>query len=154
MLGERDIVLYRTHRSTLPDDELAGIPVETDWTPPLSTASAGCIISNPTALHLEAAIPAARAGCHLLLEKPISHSLEGIDELKEALEQGGGQVLVGYQFRFHPTLRRAAELLAKGRSESRSRRAHTGASTCRAGIPGRTTARATVPVLTWAAELC
>ena len=29
-LGETDILLYRTHRATLPDDELAGVPVETD----------------------------------------------------------------------------------------------------------------------------
>jgi predicted dehydrogenase len=114
MLGEHDIVLYRTHRSTLPDDDLAGIPVETDIHAALEHGPHAAVISNPTALHLEAAIPAARAGCHLMLEKPISHSLEGIDELKEALEQGGGQVLVGYQFRFHPTLRRAAALIAEG----------------------------------------
>ncbi|MFA7408034.1 MAG: hypothetical protein WCY93_09505, partial [Anaerolineaceae bacterium] len=29
-LGEQDILLYRTHRSTLPEDELAPFPVETD----------------------------------------------------------------------------------------------------------------------------
>ena len=29
-LGERDIVLYRSNRSTLPTDELADFPVETD----------------------------------------------------------------------------------------------------------------------------
>ena len=36
-------------------------------------------------LHLEVAIPAALAGCHLLLEKPISHSLDRLDELQRAL---------------------------------------------------------------------
>ena len=29
-LGENDIVLLRSHKATLPDDELAGFPVETD----------------------------------------------------------------------------------------------------------------------------
>ena len=29
-LGEKDIVLLRSHRATLSDDELAGYPVETD----------------------------------------------------------------------------------------------------------------------------
>lgn len=29
-LGEKDLVLLRSHRATLSDDELAGIPVETD----------------------------------------------------------------------------------------------------------------------------
>jgi Trk K+ transport system NAD-binding subunit len=28
-LGQGDIMLFRTHRSTLPDDELAAYPVET-----------------------------------------------------------------------------------------------------------------------------
>ena len=44
------------------------------------------IVSNPTAMHLDIAIPAAKAGVHLLLEKPISHSMERVDELA-ALEK-------------------------------------------------------------------
>jgi predicted dehydrogenase len=114
-LGETDIVLFRTHRSSLPDDELDGFPVETDLEAALEKhRPQAAIIANPTALHLEAAIPAARAGCHLLLEKPVSHSLEGLDELEAALREGGGQALVGYQFRYHPGLIKAAKLLRDG----------------------------------------
>ena len=29
-LGEKDIVLFRTRKATMPEDELAGFPVETD----------------------------------------------------------------------------------------------------------------------------
>jgi predicted dehydrogenase len=50
----------------------------------------------------------------LLLEKPISHTFEGIDRLLDAVVKGGSSVLVGYQFRFHPGLRRLADLLAEG----------------------------------------
>lgn len=113
-LGQEDILLYRTHRSTLPDEELAGLPVETDLQAALARRPDAVIVSNPTALHLEVAIPAARAGCHLLLEKPVSGNLDRVDELQEALEAGGGQALVGFQFRFHPGLRRAAQLLVQG----------------------------------------
>ncbi|PJH75995.1 MAG: gfo/Idh/MocA family oxidoreductase, partial [Anaerolineae bacterium CG_4_9_14_0_8_um_filter_58_9] len=120
-LGERDIVLYRTHRATLPDDELAAFPAETDLAAALdpSTSSGqakpdAIIIANPTALHLEVAIRAAEAGCHILIEKPISHSLDRVDELEAALKRGGGKVLVGFQYRFHPTLRKARQLLADG----------------------------------------
>lgn len=112
-LGERDILLYRTGHSTLPDDELAGLPVETDLEAALAHQPEAVIVSNPSSLHLEVALPAARAGCHLLLEKPISHSLERLDELQGALQVGGGQVLVGFQFRFHPGLRKAADLLSQ-----------------------------------------
>jgi len=104
-LGEKDIVLYRTHHSTLPEAELAGFPVETDLRAALAYEPQAVIISNPTALHLDVAIPAAQCGCHLLVEKPISHSMARLDELQQAVKQNNVRVLVGYQFRFHPGLR-------------------------------------------------
>ncbi|NPV86541.1 MAG: Gfo/Idh/MocA family oxidoreductase [Anaerolineae bacterium] len=110
-LGERDIILYRTRRSTLPEDELKGFTVETDLQAALAHQPDAVIIANPTAKHLDVAIPAARAGCHLLMEKPISHSMERLDQLEEALRAGGGKVLVGFQFRFHPGLQRIGALL-------------------------------------------
>lgn len=113
-LGQHDLVLYRTGRSTLPDDELAGLPVETDLAAALGRQPQAVIVANPTALHLEVAVPAARQGCHLLLEKPVSHSLAGLAELEQAAAASGARVLVGFQFRFHPGLRRAARLLAEG----------------------------------------
>lgn len=113
-LGERQIVLYRTGRSTLPQEELAGFPVETELEAALAHRPEAVIVANPTALHLEVAIPAARAGCHLLLEKPISHTMEGVEALRRAVQQGGGQALVGFQFRFHPTLQRAVACLREG----------------------------------------
>ena len=113
-LGERDIVLYRTHRSTLPTDEIEQFPTESSLEAALGHRPDAVIISNPTALHLSVAIPAARQGCHILMEKPISHDLNGLDELRRALQQGGGQLLMGFQFRFHPTLRTAAGVIAAG----------------------------------------
>lgn len=111
-LGEKDILLYRTHLATLPDDELAQFPVETDLTPALDRCPDAVIVSNPTALHLETAIPAAEMGCHILLEKPVSNTLDQVDELVSALERGGGKLLVGFQYRFHPSIQKAKQLLA------------------------------------------
>ena len=70
--------------STLPDDELKGYPTETDLRLALAHKPDAVIVSNPTALHLDIAIPAAQCGCHLLLEKPISHSMARLDELVKA----------------------------------------------------------------------
>jgi predicted dehydrogenase len=113
-LGEKDIVLLRSHRATLPDDELAGYPVETDLAQALKKHQPeAVIISNPTGLHLEVAIPAAQAGCHILLEKPVSNSLKGLDELQAAAAVGGSRILVGFQFRYHPTLNKARALIQK-----------------------------------------
>jgi predicted dehydrogenase len=118
-LGERDILLYRTRRSTLPDDELAGFPVETDLETALARQPEAVIISNPTALHLDVAIPAARASGQgsvkcLMLEKPVAESMERIPELEAAVSESGVRVLVGFHFRYHPGLQRTREVLAAG----------------------------------------
>jgi predicted dehydrogenase len=111
-LGEKDIVLLRTRKATLPDDELAGYPVETDIHEAIKDHSPeAVIVANPTALHLDIAIPAAEAGCHILLEKPVSDSLDRLDTLKQAAQKSGSKILVGFQFRYHPTLNKARELI-------------------------------------------
>ena len=114
-LGEKDIILLRSHRATLPDDELAGYPVETDLQEALNKHDPDAIIvANPTALHLDVAIPAAQAGCHILLEKPIANSLDRVNQLQEAAQKSGSRILVGFQFRYHPTLRKLRELMQQG----------------------------------------
>jgi predicted dehydrogenase len=126
-LGERDIILYRTRKSTLPEDELGDFPTETELEAALAYHPDAAIISTPTALHLDVAIPAAASGCHLFLEKPISHNLHQLDELKTALNEGGGQVLVGFQFRFHPGLQQVHRWLLEGAiGRPVSARAHWG----------------------------
>jgi predicted dehydrogenase len=111
-LRQEDILLYRTHRSTLPDDDLAGYPVETDLQAALAQKPDAVIVSNPTALHLDVAIPAAEAGCHILLEKPVSNNLDRLDDLQAAADASGARILVGFQFRYHPGLGKIAEILA------------------------------------------
>ncbi len=114
-LGEKDIVLFRTRKATMPEDDLAGFPQETDLQTALEKHKPDAVIvSNPTSLHLDVAIPAAQAGCSLLLEKPLSHSMDRIDELESALKKGGGRVVVGFQFRFHPGLIKAKQLISNG----------------------------------------
>jgi predicted dehydrogenase len=111
-LGEGDIVLLRTRKATLPDDELADYPVETDVQEALLKHKPDAVIvANPTSMHLNIAIPAAEAGCHILLEKPVSNALEGLDVLQKTTGKSGSRILVGFQFRYHPTLNKARELI-------------------------------------------
>ncbi len=126
-LGVNDFVFLRSRRSSLPDDEIAAYPAETSLEAALAHQPQAVIVSNPTALHLDVAIPAARAGCHLFLEKPLSHNRERVDELQAAVAQGGGRVLVGFQFRYHPGLRQVKTWLAEGAiGRPLSARAHWG----------------------------
>src|SRR5688572_1281707 len=114
-LGENDVILLRTRKATLPDDELADYPVETGLHEALKKHKPDAvIISNPTAFHLDVAIPAAEMGCAILLEKPISHSMDGLDSLEDAIRKSGSKVLVAFQFRFHPGMIRAKQLIEEG----------------------------------------
>jgi len=113
-VGEGDILLYRTGRSTLPDAELDGLPVYDELQEALDQKPQAVIVSNPTALHLDVAIPAAQAGCHLLIEKPVSHNLERLDVLQATARQTGAHILTGYHFRHHPGLGTVREHLLSG----------------------------------------
>ena len=110
-MGEQDILFYRTHQSTLDDNELADFIVETDLKAALDHKPDAVIIANPSAYHLDVAIPAAREGCHILLEKPISHSMQRVEDFSQLVQKNGIKVLVGFQFRFHPNLLKIKELL-------------------------------------------
>lgn len=126
-LGQNDVLFYRSGLSQLDDAELAGYIVETDLSAALAHKPDAVIVANPTGLHLGVALPAARAGCHILLEKPISHSLDGVADLRAAAKTSGSRILVGFQLRFHPTLQQAAQLLAAGSlGRPLSARAHWG----------------------------
>jgi len=73
------------------------------------------IISNPTSLHLKIAIPAAAAGCSLLIEKPLSGNEAGLTDLQQALAINKKECLVGFQFRFHPAFQQIDRWMKEGR---------------------------------------
>ncbi len=126
-LGQEDILLYRTHKATLPDAELSGYPTFTELSLALAEKPDGVIVANPTALHLKVAIDAAKSGAALLIEKPISDSLAGLGELQSALKLSDKPAMVGFHFRFHPVLNQVKTLLESGQlGKPLSARAHWG----------------------------
>jgi predicted dehydrogenase len=72
------------------------------------------LVTNPTSLHLVSAQKAVEAGAHVLIEKPVGHTLEGVEALLDTAERRGKQVLVAYNFRFHPLLVRMHALVREG----------------------------------------
>ncbi|MAT42549.1 MAG: hypothetical protein CL609_09425 [Anaerolineaceae bacterium] len=126
-LGETDIILLRSNKSTLDTEEIAQFVVETNLDKALAHRPDVVLLTNPTALHLDVAIPAARLGCHLFFEKPIAESMERIPELLDALKVGGGKAFTAFQFRFHPGLRKIKNLINDGSiGQVISARAHWG----------------------------
>jgi predicted dehydrogenase len=72
-------------------------------------------VTNPNSQHLPVALAAASAGCHLFIEKPLSHSLEGVNELIELVERNRLVAFVAYQFRFQPGLSLLKSFIDQGR---------------------------------------
>lgn len=70
-------------------------------------------ICNPTSLHIDTAIRCARAGCHIFIEKPISHSKTGIKKLQQILTKKRKKIMVGYMLRFHPCFKKIREWIKK-----------------------------------------
>jgi predicted dehydrogenase len=87
---------------------------ETDLAAALSHRPDAVFVCNPTSLHLPAALAAARAGCHIFLEKPVSHTLDGLDELAALAEVKKLKIQVGFQWRYHPVLQAIREKIATG----------------------------------------
>lgn len=72
------------------------------------------LVNAPSNLHVGLSYEAARRGCHLFIEKPLSHSLEGVEELAAETERRGLVTMVGCNMRFHPGPATVKRLLDEG----------------------------------------
>jgi predicted dehydrogenase len=88
-----------------------GIEVLVDLEQALARCPRVAFVTAPTSLHIPLALQAARHGCHLFIEKPLSHSREGVEELLATVRQQNLLTLVGCNMRFHPGLRMVKQLL-------------------------------------------
>lgn len=72
-------------------------------------------ICSPNHLHLKQALICARAGCHLFIEKPLSHGLAGMSELINLCRSKKLKVVVGHNLRFHPCSKFIKQFLEKNK---------------------------------------
>jgi predicted dehydrogenase len=91
-----------------------GVQVHADLELALSKRPDVVFVTNPSSLHVEITRRALEAGAHVLVEKPLSHSLDGIAELVRASQQRGLVGYVAYQLRFHPGFLRTREIMDQG----------------------------------------
>jgi predicted dehydrogenase len=72
-------------------------------------------ICLPHDLHFPVAKVCAEAGKHILIEKPITKTLEEADELISVAQQMGVLLMVAENLRFHPSILEAKRLIEEGR---------------------------------------
>jgi predicted dehydrogenase len=73
------------------------------------------IVANATTSHVASALPWASCGLPVLVEKPISDSLEGLAPLIDLAADGPLPVLIGYCLRYHPLYVQVRESVRQGR---------------------------------------
>ena len=111
-LGIGDWAVVHTGAGTLPFEPPCPVRSYSDLSDALEAEEpVFAVIANPTALHLPSALACVERGCDLLLEKPVSHTIDGLDTLVHEVTTRGSKVLVGFQFRLDPGLQRVGELL-------------------------------------------
>ncbi|MFC1499364.1 Gfo/Idh/MocA family protein [Verrucomicrobiota bacterium] len=104
-LGIGRLSAFRS-RNLPPPAELKAEKLEIfmDYDEALASGPDAVVIANPSAFHVPFAKKALEAGCHVYLEKPVSHTLDGTDEIMELACDKNLSVAVGCQLRFHQNL--------------------------------------------------
>ena len=75
------------------------------------------LVTIPTGIHLHRpmTVVCLEAGCHVLVEKPASGSIQDTDAMIRAEEQSGPQVTVGYQHLYREDVAKLKEWVCAGR---------------------------------------
>ena len=96
--------------------QLNGVPWFTSYQKMLEDVACDAVtIATPSGLHPQHGIMAARAGKHVICEKPMAISLTSADELVQACDEHGVHLFVVKQNRLNPSVQLVKRALDKGR---------------------------------------
>lgn len=120
-IGKRHL---RLAREFLPQAEIGVLRHKVDLTIPegadhvFSTMVAAlsfkpnlAVVANPAIMHLSTAMQLAEAGIHLLIEKPLSVTSEGVTDLIETCKKTNAVLAIGYNLRFLQSLKKFKTML-------------------------------------------
>ncbi|MBM7551523.1 Gfo/Idh/MocA family protein [Thalassobacillus pellis] len=97
-------------------DRMGWESYETDWRKLVERKDIDVVdIVTPNHTHAEIAIAAAKAGKHVITEKPLALSLEQAKEMHEAVKENNVKHLICHNYRFAPAVQFAKKLLEDGR---------------------------------------
>nr|WP_206916534.1 Gfo/Idh/MocA family oxidoreductase [Alicyclobacillus suci] len=89
---------------------------ETDWRKLIERDDIDVIdIVTPNNTHAEIAIAAAKAGKHVICEKPLAMTVEQVLAMRDAVQAAGVRGLICHNYRFAPAIQYAKQLIAEGR---------------------------------------
>lgn len=71
-------------------------------------------ICTPNALHLPIAVEAAKAGKHVVCEKPLANTLKEANQMLAAVKKAGIKHMCGFSYRFAPAVVTIKNMIQKG----------------------------------------
>lgn len=102
VVAARDVLMPQG--KVYPDVQAAVSDPDADWV----------MIGTPNCCHAEQAIAALRSGKHVFCEKPLATSLTDSMAIKQAKEESGKQLFVGFTLRFSPLYLKLSQLVEDG----------------------------------------
>ena len=74
-----------------------------DWRDMLKQVEVDAVsVCTPNGVHAPAAIDASKAGCHVIVEKPMASTPRECEQMIEAAKKAGKKLVIGFQYRYHP----------------------------------------------------
>ena len=111
LLGENlDHEIFAFRSKVKREKNLFNIKELDDWQGLNEVKADVAFVTNPTSFHVETALRCASLGMHLFIEKPLSNTLQGIDQLESICRQGKLTCYTAYCLRFHPVIKKIKEL--------------------------------------------
>jgi len=87
----------------------------TDWKAVMARPDIDIVdISSSGDMHATMAIAAAKAGKHIICEKPLANSLKEANAMLQAVEKAGVKHMCGFTYRFNPAIQTIKQLISKG----------------------------------------
>ncbi len=71
-------------------------------------------ICTPQHVHCANVLAAAKAGKHMIIEKPAANSLEQLRQMRDAVNAAGVKTVVGFVLRWNPMFENIKKLIADG----------------------------------------
>ncbi|HUY32155.1 MAG TPA: Gfo/Idh/MocA family oxidoreductase [Pirellulales bacterium] len=92
-----------------------GVLAHADLNAALTAGVQVAVVATPAPLHVPLAMRLVEAGMHVLIEKPLSTTLDGVEPLRRAVVERRVVAAVAYVYRLHPALAAMRQAICEGR---------------------------------------
>ena len=114
-IGEKHILVYDSNKKRMEAvRKNYGVRTTHELEPVFQEKLDAALVCTPPATHVFLVKMALDAELNVFVEKPISHTMSGVDDIIKTANKKGLVLTVGYNFRSHPGMKKMKETLESG----------------------------------------